>query len=98
MSRKSWPLDTGVGMKCLLSPEGTNLNSRGLSAAIRSEAHGSQTVPVPTLKGLNPRSMLPHRWGSTPSGSGCLYRRLPRVAPDCAPPGAISICPLRGPK
>ena len=59
---------------------------------------GSQTVPVPTLKGLNPRSMLPHRWGSTPSGSGCLYRRLPRVAPDWAPPGAIRIGPLRGPK
>jgi hypothetical protein len=35
------------------SPKGTNINSRGSSAATRSETHGGQKVLNPTLKGLN---------------------------------------------
>ena len=72
------------------------MNSRGLSVAMRSEAHGSKTIPVPTLKGLN-HVNVGYRLGSTPSGSDLsadysLGWRLP------APPGAIDIGPLRGPK
>jgi len=44
------------------------MNSRGLSVAMRSEAHGSKTIPVPTLKGFN-HVNVGYRLGSTPSGS-----------------------------
>jgi len=44
------------------------MNSLGLSVVMRSEAHGSKTIPVPTLKGLNHVS-VGYRLGSTPSGS-----------------------------
>jgi len=52
------------------------MNSRGLSVAMWSEAHGSQTIPVPTLKGLN-HVNVGYRSGSTPSGSG--------LSADCCP-------------
>ena len=50
----SLALDTRVGaLEILQSPEGTNVNSRGRSAALRSAAHGKQSVRRPTLEGLN---------------------------------------------
>jgi len=72
------------------------MNSRGLSVAMRSEAHGSKTIPVPTLKGLN-HVNVGYRWVRPLQG------RIfpPTVTPGgacCTPPGAIDIGPLRGPK
>jgi len=52
------------------------MNSRGLSVVMRSEAHGSKTIPVPTLKGSN-HVNVGYRLCSTPSGSD--------VSADCSP-------------
>ena len=41
-------------LRCLSSPEGTNMNSRGLSVAMRSEAHGSQTIPSSNPERVEP--------------------------------------------
>ena len=62
------------------SPEGTNINNRGLSAATRSETHGAQKVLHPTLKGLNLLERSADAFCSTPSGSGLPDITSPRVA------------------
>ena len=41
--------------KYLLSPEGTNGNSRGRSEGMWREAHGNESVRDSTLEGLNQR-------------------------------------------
>jgi len=73
------------------------MNSRGLSVAMRREAHGSKTIPVPTLKGLN-HINVGYCLGSTPSGSDLSGDCYPGWCLPARPPGAIDIGPLRGPK
>ena len=74
------------------------MNSRGRSAALRSAAHGKQSVRRPTLEGLNELCglMTFENQSSTLLGSGLFWQPLPRVASDTTPPGAIQIGPLSG--
>jgi hypothetical protein len=95
----SFAPDTGTGrLEVFSSPEGTNVNSRGLSVAIASEAHGSKKRSSSNPERVEPWSMSVTVLGSTPSGWGLSTDRLPRVALACARPWAIHIGPLRGPK
>jgi len=52
------------------------MNSRGLSVAMRSEAHGSKTNAVPTLKGLN-HVNVGYRLGFESFRVGSFRRLLP---------------------
>jgi len=62
----------------LRSPKGTNMNNRGRSGAVRSQAHGIQSGQLQsTLEGLNRRHTRLLKSGSTLSGSGLFSENSP---------------------